>query len=101
MDHSVDGFVNRSVAAEDDNEIRPGLDSVTGNAGCILRAGRRGKSRREMRKRRLCFLKELRISPKFAGCGVVDENRLPIRCDPSSITRSLRQAGCWLCAKRR
>jgi hypothetical protein len=90
MNHSIYGFIDGPIPAEDKDQIGPGIDAFSRDASRIAWACRRSELRGDtgsLQSSSSALKDALWISPEFAGRGIIDQNRLPIRCDASSITR--------------
>ncbi len=88
MNHAVDHFVDGAVAAQHQDQVRARRHGLPRDPGGVAGAGSRRELGRKARARQSfsgTLKNALGIPPEFAGGGVVDQDRLPIACNLSSI----------------
>jgi hypothetical protein len=88
MDHSIDGFVDGSIAAQHQDEVGARGYGVAGDMGGIVGAGSGRYARTDARAgQRIGGTLEnpLRMPAEFAGRGIINQDRLLIRCNLLSI----------------
>jgi hypothetical protein len=94
-DHAVHDFVDRTVAAERENEVGSIADGLLGDTRRVIGSGCGSEPGTQIGESLGGSREQTRVSPKFAGCWIVNENRVLIRCDSSSIPLPLRTGLSW------